>query len=60
MNAGLDHDKITGLTYGASLPLNIALTPNYEVRPQPVPLGIQLPGPAANRTAGGVYVPSRA
>ena len=22
------------------LPLNIALTPNYELRPQPVPLGI--------------------
>ena len=23
-----------------NIPLNIALTPNYEVRPQPVPLGM--------------------
>jgi hypothetical protein len=28
--------------------LNIALTPNYEVRPQPVPLGMPVGG-SANR-----------
>ncbi len=56
----IDEDNIPRDPTGKRLPLNIALTPNYEVRPQPVPLGIQLPGPAANRTAGGVFVPSRA
>jgi NADH-quinone oxidoreductase subunit B len=56
----IDEDNIPRDPTGKRLPLNIALTPNYEVRPQPVPLGIQLPGPAANRTASGLVVPSRA
>ena len=43
----IDEDNIPRDPTGKRLPLNIALTPNYEVRPQPVPLGIQLPGPAA-------------
>jgi NADH-quinone oxidoreductase subunit B len=37
----IDQDNIPRDPTGKRLPLNIALTPNYEVRPQPVPLGIQ-------------------
>ncbi|MFM1805577.1 MAG: NADH-quinone oxidoreductase subunit, partial [Planctomycetota bacterium] len=37
----IDEDNIPRDPTGKRLPLNIALTPNYEVQPQPVPLGIQ-------------------
>ena len=36
----IDQDNIPRDPTGKRLPLNIALAPNYEVRPQPVPLGI--------------------
>jgi NADH-quinone oxidoreductase subunit B len=36
----IDEDNIPRDPTGKRLPLNIALTPNYEVRPQPVPLGM--------------------
>ena len=36
----IDEDNIPRDPTGKRLPLNIALTPNYELRPQPVPLGM--------------------
>ncbi|RLS64644.1 MAG: NADH-quinone oxidoreductase subunit B [Planctomycetota bacterium] len=40
----IDEDNIPRDPTGKRLPLNIALTPNYEVRPQPVSLGMPLRG----------------
>ena len=37
----IDQDNIPRDPTGKRLPLNIAVTPNYELRPQPVPLGIR-------------------
>ncbi len=36
----IDEDNIPRDPTGKRLPLNIALTPNYELQPQPVPLGM--------------------
>jgi NADH-quinone oxidoreductase subunit B len=44
----IDEDNVPRDPTGKRLPLNIALTPNYEVRPQPVPLGMPVGG-SANR-----------
>jgi NADH-quinone oxidoreductase subunit B len=44
----IDEDNIPRDPTGKRLPLNIALTPNYEVQPQPVPLGIQPSNMASN------------
>jgi NADH-quinone oxidoreductase subunit B len=50
----IDEDNVPRDPTGKRLPLNIALTPNYEVRPQPVPLGIQ----PLNRDVRGVVLPA--
>ncbi len=49
----IDQDNIPRDPTGKRLPLNIALTPTHEIRPQPVPLGLH---GHANR----IVVPSRA
>jgi NADH-quinone oxidoreductase subunit B len=38
----IDQDQIPRDPSGKRLPLNIALTPNYEPRPQPVPVTVGL------------------
>ncbi len=56
----IDEDNIPRDPTGKRLPLNIALTPNYEVQPQPVPLGIQPSNMASNMASNLKGAPLRA
>ncbi len=56
----IDEDNIPRDPTVKRLPLNIALTPNYEVQPQPVPLGIQPSNMASNMASNLKGAPLRA
>ncbi|RLS62195.1 MAG: NADH-quinone oxidoreductase subunit B [Planctomycetota bacterium] len=53
----IDEERVPRDPTGKRLPLNIALTPNYEVRPQPTPIGKPIGNLGMNRD---VAVPFRA
>ena len=53
----IDEERVPRDPTGKRLPLNIALTPNYEVRPQPTPIGKPIGNLGMNRD---VAVPIRA
>ncbi len=45
----IDEERVPRDPTGKRLPLNIALTPNYEVRPQPAPIGNPIGNLVMNR-----------